>query len=160
MEYLQMQTIQKILIITGLSLLPFAASAQSVSDLQNMDPEERRAFMKSMSDDERTAMRDKWRSEFDGMSDEDKQAMRKRRDANRGDGGRDRAAMRERWETMSEEERAQAKDRRKAKGEKRRERWDSMSDEERAAARDKRGQQKGQRGERRQQGERGQKPQS
>ena len=152
-----MQTIQKILIVSGLILLPFAGSAQSITDIQNMDPDERRVFMESMLNDERTAMREKWRTEFDGMSDEEKQAIRQKRSANRGDGGRDRTAMRERWESMSDEERAQAKERRAAQGEKRRERWESMSDEERAAAREKRGEQKDQRGQR---GERAEKPQS
>ena len=155
-----MQTIQKTLMIFGLCLLTFAVSAQSITDLQNMDREERRSFMESMSDEERSARGAKWRTEFDGMSDEEKQAIRQKRGANRGDDGRDRAAMRERWESMSDEERSQAKERRAAHSEKRRERWDSMSDEEKAAAREKRGEQDGQRGEQGQRDERGEKPQS
>ena len=55
--------------------------------------------------------------------------------------------MRERWDAMSDEERAAAKDKRRDKGDARRERWESMSEEERAAAREKRGDRKGKHGE-------------
>jgi len=53
--------------------------------------------------------------------------------------------MKQRWDAMSEEERAAAKDRRRAQGDKRRQRWESMSEEERAAMRENRGGHKGQR---------------
>jgi hypothetical protein len=53
--------------------------------------------------------------------------------------------MKQRWDSMSEEERAAAKDRRRAQGDERRARWASMSEEERAAMREKRGGHKGQR---------------
>jgi hypothetical protein len=144
-----MRTIQKILLTLSLSLLlPLAASAQSIGEFQDLGPEERRAYMESMSDDERTAMREKWRSEFDNLPEEEKQAMRDKRAERRGaeGGGRDREAMRERRESMSEEERTAAREKRRASQEQRRERWDSMSDEERAAAREKYGQRKGPRG--------------
>jgi len=149
MESSQMNTIQKILLVLSLGLLlPAYAAAQSITEMQAMSPEERHAFMSSMSDDERTAWRDKRRAEFDSLSDEEKQAIRAQRAGNpygRG-AGRNREAMKQRWDSMSEEERAAAKDRRRAMSEKRREQWESMSEEERAAARQKWGGQKGHRG--------------
>jgi hypothetical protein len=148
MERLHMRTIQTILLVSSLSfLLPLAASAQSVSDVQALSPEDRRAYMESMSDDERNAMREKWRSEYDQLPEDQKTAIREQRAANR-DGksrGRDREAMKQRWDSMSEEERAAAKDKRRARDDERRARWESMSEEERAAAREKRGGHKGQR---------------
>ena len=134
-----MHTIRKILLVScAFLLIPFAASAQSMDDIKEMSPEDRRAYVEGLSEEERTALREKRRAEFESLSDEEKQAMREKRAGHRD--GRNREAMRERWESMSEEERAAAKDRR--------ERWKSMSEEERAAAREKRGQHKGQRGDR------------
>lgn len=149
MESLQMRTIQKILVVSSLSLLlPFAASAQSISDIQALSPEDRRAYMESMSKEERAAKREQWRTEFDALPDEEKQAIRDRRAAQR-EGrarNRDRDAMRERWDSMSDEERAAARDRRHERDEKRREHWASMSDEEKTAARARRDEQRGERG--------------
>ena len=144
-----MHTIHKILLIGGLYLIaPFSASAQSIQDLQAMSPEDKRIYMESMSPDERAAMQEKWRGEFENLSEEEKQVMRQQRSAARGDRerNRDRDAMRERWESMSDEERAAMKERRKAKEVERRARWEAMSEEERAAAREKRAQHKGDRG--------------
>ena len=56
----------------------------------------------------------------------------------------------ERWDAMSDAERAAAKEKRSDKGGGRRERWESMGEEERAAAREKRGDRKGKHGERQQ----------
>ncbi len=141
-----MHTIQKFLLVSSLSLLlPVAASAQSGSDIRAMTPEDRRVFMESMSGDERAAMRDRLRAEYDALPEEEKQAIREQR-ALRREGRvrhRNRAAMRERWESMSDEERAAAKDRRRARQDQRRQRWESMSDEERAAARERREQRRG-----------------
>ena len=47
--------------------------------------------------------------------------------------------MRERWESMSEEERAAARLKREQIRAQRREHWESMSEEERTAAREQRG---------------------
>jgi hypothetical protein len=141
-----MRTIQKIFVVSSLSLLlPFVASAQSISEIRAMSPEDRRAFMESMSEEERTAKREQWRSEFDALPDAEKEAIRNRRAAQRDgrDRNRDREAMRERWDSMSDEERAVAKERRLARDEQRRARWESMSDEEKAAARARRGEQRG-----------------
>lgn len=63
--------------------------------------------------------------------------MRDRMAANRPEGRRDRAAMRERWESMSEEERSAARLKREEIRAQRREKWESMSEEERAAARER-----------------------
>ena len=141
-----MRTIQKILVVSSLSLLlPFAASAQSISEIRAMSPEDRRAYMESMSEEERTVKREQWRTEFDALPDEDKEAIRNQRAAQRDgrDRNRDREAMRERWESMSDEERAVAKERRLARDEQRRARWESMSDEEKAAARARRDEHRG-----------------
>ena len=84
-----MRTLQKILLVSTLSLLaPLAASAQSVSDIQDLSPEDRRTYMESMSEDERKAFREQRRSEFESLSDQEKQAMRDKRAATRGDRGR------------------------------------------------------------------------
>jgi hypothetical protein len=45
--------------------------------------------------------------------------------------------MRQKWDSMSEEEREAARAQRKAQKEKNREIWNSMSDEEKAAARER-----------------------
>ena len=141
-----MRTIQKIFVVSSLSLLlPFVASAQSISEIRSMSLEDRRAFMESMSAEERTAKREQLRSEFDALPDEEKEAIRNQRAAQRDgrDRNRDREAMRERWDSMSDEERAVARERRLARDEERRARWESMSDEEKAAARARRGEQRG-----------------
>ena len=88
-----MRTIQEILLVSSLSLLlPFAALAQSISDVQALSPEDRREYMESMSDDERNAMREKWRAEYEQLPDDQKMAIREQRAANRGgkNRGRDR----------------------------------------------------------------------
>ena len=146
-----MRTIRNILMVCSLSLLlPIAASAQSLSEVQAMSKEDRRSYIESMSDDERSAMREKWRAEFEQLPDEQKAAIREQRQkqgagGNRGRGRNgDREAMRQRWESMSEEERAVAKEKFRANEQERRAKWESMSEEERAAMREKRGEHKGQ----------------
>lgn len=60
-----MQTRRLILLASGLAmLLPVTGYAQSLAEIQDLSPEERRTYMDSMSPDERTAMREKWRNEF------------------------------------------------------------------------------------------------
>ena len=105
-----MKLLRKISVITAFALLPpFAASAQSLDEIRNLSREDRKAYMESMSEDERAAMREKWRAEYENLSDEEKQARRMERSANR-DARRE--AMRERWASMSEEERAAAREKR------------------------------------------------
>ena len=143
-ENLHMKSFRKAIVAMSLTLLlPLAVSAQSLSDLKDMSPEDRRAAYENMSDEERTAIRDQRRATYDAMSEEERQAMRKERSAGRD--GRDRDARHERWESMSEEERTAAREKHRAKKDERRQRWESMSDEERAAAREKRGSREGQR---------------
>ena len=93
-------------------------------------------------------MTEKWRAEIAKMSDEEKEALRAQHAEQRGAGDhkRDREAMRQRWESMSDEERAAAKERHQARKAERRQRWESMSEEERAAVREKRGDRKGSKG--------------
>jgi len=124
-----MQKIRLILLASGLALvMPISGYAQSISDIANLSPEDRRAYMESMSPDERAAMREKWHNERASMSDEERAAFK----ANR----------RAQWESMSDEERAAIRAKRQENHAKRREKWQSMSDEERAAAREKTGKHK------------------
>jgi hypothetical protein len=146
-----MRTIRNILMVCSLSLLlPIAASAQSLSEVQAMSKEDRRSYIESMSDDERSAMREKWRAEFEQLPEEQKAAIREQRQKQGAGGNRsrgrngDREAMRQRWESMSEEERAVAKEKFRANEQERRAKRESMSEEERAAMREKRGEHKGQ----------------
>jgi hypothetical protein len=97
-----MQKLRLIILASGLALLlPVTGYTQSVSDIQDLNPEERRAYMESMSPDERAAMRDKWRAELDAMPEEERRAMRERMAADRPEGQRNRAAMRERPEARA-----------------------------------------------------------
>lgn len=138
-----MKNLRIILIATGLAvLLPISGYTQSVSEIKDLSPEDRRAYMESMSPDERAAMREKWRGELDAMSDEERAAVREKMAANRPEGAREMRherndQRREKWDSMSEEERAAARKKRQENKALRREKWESMSDEERAAARGK-----------------------
>ena len=140
-----MKKFRLMIMMSGLALLmPVAGIAQSVSDINELSPEDRRAYMQSMSDEERQAKREQWRAEMDAMPEADRKAMREKMAANRPQrGGGDRAAMRERWESMSDEERTAAKAERKERKAQRRETWNAMTDEERAAARQKFGNKRG-----------------
>lgn len=116
-------------------LVPLGLQAQSLSDFQNLTPEERRAYWDGMSEQERQAKRDQWHAERQAMSDEERAATREQ--------------MRARWDSMSEEERqpkreqmrahrdSMSEEQRRAMREERRSRWEGMSDEERAAARER-----------------------
>lgn len=89
-----------------LSMLTFALQstvfAQSLDDLRNMTPEDRRAYLRSMSDDERSAMREKWHAEYEILSDDEKRAIRIERHEARlarsiTMSAEERVALRERW---------------------------------------------------------------
>ncbi len=140
-----MKKFRLLIMMSGLALLlPVTGIAQSVSDISELSPEDRRAYMQSMSEDERRAKREEWRAQMQAMPEADRNAMREKMAASRPQrGNRDREAMRERWESMSDEERAAAKAQRQERKQQHREAWESMTDEERAAARDKFGKQKG-----------------
>lgn len=135
-----MQKLRLILMASGLALLlPVTGYTQSISDIKDLSPEDRRAYMQSMSPDERSAMRDRWRAELEAMPEDERRAFRESMAANRPEGARNRDARRERWESMSDEERSDARRMREERMLQRREKWESMSDEERAAARDEKG---------------------
>lgn len=142
-----MKKFRLMLMISGLTMLfPVAGIAQSVGEISELSPEDRRAYMQSMSEEERQAKRAEWRAEMEAMPEADRKAIREKMGANRPQrGGRDREAMRERWNSMSDEERAAMKAERDQKKAQHRETWQSMSDEERAAARAKFGKKKGHR---------------
>ena len=98
-----MKTLRLIAALTGLALLvPMAGMAQSLDDLKDMEPQERREYMQSLSPEERQALAEERRAQWDAMTPEEqataRKEMRERRDQNR-------AAMREHWESLSEEER-------------------------------------------------------
>jgi hypothetical protein len=77
-----MQKLRLILLASGLALiLPVSGHAQSVSDLENLSPEDRRAYIESMSPDERAAMREKWHSERASMTKAERAAKKAERRA-------------------------------------------------------------------------------
>ena len=57
-------------------MLPFAVQAQSLGELQDLSPEERRAYWESMSEDERAAKREQLRAEREAMTPEQREQMR------------------------------------------------------------------------------------
>jgi hypothetical protein len=136
-------------------LLPLGLQAQSFSDFQNLAPEERRAYLDSMSEQERQVKREQWRAEREAMTEQERAAMREQMRAHRNSmSEEERQAMREqmrsRWDGMSEEDRrakreqmrihrdSMTPEQRQAMREQMRARWEGMSDEERAAARERR----------------------
>jgi len=116
----------------ALLALPLGLHAQSLSEFHNMSPEQKRAYMDSLSEQERQAKREQWRAERDAMSDEERAAMHAERMARREE-------MRARWNELSEEEKQARREAMRAHREERRAMWDSMSPEERAAMREQRG---------------------
>ena len=143
-----MYTLRLILVATGLALLlPAVSLAAPVDGLDEMSPEERREYVRGLSEEERQLLREQKRAEWQAMSAEEREAARLEMQKNR---EKNRAAMRQNWENMSEEERAAAREKYKAREAQRRETWKNMSDEEKAAARQRmqqqRSTQKGKRG--------------
>jgi hypothetical protein len=109
-----MQKLRLILAVTGAALvLPLATSAQSVDDLREMSPQERREYI-------------------EGLSPEERETLRAERRAHRTE---QRAAMREHWQSLSDEEREAARQAHRERVEQRRQHWESMSEEDKAAAR-------------------------
>ena len=128
-----MQTLRLIIAASALALLlPVAGSAQDADPLADMTREQRHEYLQGLSAEERQALRDQRRAQWNAMSEEERREargrMKNRRDLNRG-------AMREQWNSMSEEERAAARQNFKAQREQRRETWNSLSPEQQAAAR-------------------------
>ena len=117
---------------SALLALPLGLQAQSFAEFHDMSPEAKRAYMHSLSEQERQAKREQWRAERDAMSDEERAAMHAERMARREE-------MRARWNELSEEEKQARREAMRAHREERRALWDSMSPEERAAMREQRG---------------------
>ncbi|MEM8815656.1 MAG: hypothetical protein AAGE85_07495 [Pseudomonadota bacterium] len=118
--------------LLGIALFSAGAGAQTLGDMRDLAPEERKAYWESLSEEERSAQREAWRLERDSMSTEERQALAEQK----------RAEARERWDTMTPEEQAAARENRKARTEQRREkqreRWAAMSPEEQEEARENR----------------------
>lgn len=134
--------------IAATFLLPLAATAQSLSDVQELSPDDRRTYMEAMSPEEREAKRAEWKAEHDAMTPEQRVAMRARRDANQ-------AERRAKWESLSDEEREAKREQMRGRRAEMRERYESMSPEEREIAR----QARGERGEKRHHAAKGEKEQ-
>ncbi|HSO07374.1 MAG TPA: hypothetical protein VLW45_09035 [Pelomicrobium sp.] len=117
---------------TALLTLPLALPAQSFSEFHDMSPEQKRAYLDSLSEQERQAKREQWRAERDAMSDEERAAMHAERIARREE-------MRARRNELSDEEKQARREAMRAHREERQAMWDSMSPEERAALREQRG---------------------
>ena len=63
--------------------LPPGLQAQSFSEFHDMSPEQKRAYLDSLSEQERRAKHEQWRAERDAMSDEERAAMHAERMARR-----------------------------------------------------------------------------
>lgn len=111
---------------------PLGLQAQSLSAFHNMSPDEKRAYLDSLSQEERQAKREQWRAERDAMSDEERAAMHAERMARREE-------MRAQWDGLSEEEKQARREAMRALREEHRARWESMTPEERAAMRERHG---------------------
>ncbi|MGB5166690.1 MAG: hypothetical protein WBN09_03785 [Woeseiaceae bacterium] len=105
-------TNKAILIVTAALLLPLGAFAQTLTDIDALSPEDRRAYFQAMSDEERAAKREQLHKEWEALPDEQKQAMREKRNAARDER---RAAQREKWQSMSDEERQAAREKSRAR---------------------------------------------
>lgn len=127
-----MKTLRLIVALSGLALLAPAAFAQSIDDLKEMSPEERREYVQGLSDEQRQALKAEQKARWDSMSDEERKAARREMNERR---QLNRDAMRQKWDSMSDEEREAARAKRQAQREQHRETWNNMSDEEKAAAR-------------------------
>ena len=117
---------------SALLALPLGLHAHSLAEFHDLSPDQKRAYMDSLSEQERQAKREQWRAERDAMSDEERAAMHAERMARREE-------MRARWNELSEEEKEARREAMRAHREERRAMWESMSPEERAAMREQHG---------------------
>ena len=127
---MKLSTIAKLASFVAL-LMPIGVTAQSLTDFQQLSPEDRRAYIEAMSPEEREAKRNEWRAQRDAMSDEERQAMRDQHKAERGD-------RRAQWDAMSDEERTAKREQMRGRRDEMRRRYDAMSPEERDAIKQKR----------------------
>ena len=64
-----MKTLRLIVAATGMALLlPMSGAAQSLDELSELDPETRRAYVESLSEDERKALREQRRARWEAMA--------------------------------------------------------------------------------------------
>ena len=131
MRHLPLSRILAVALSSAMLALPLGLQAQSLADFHDMTAEQKRAYWDGMSEQERAAKRDEWRSERDAMGAEERAAMHAERMARREE-------MRTRWNAMSEEEKQAKRETMRAHREERRAMWESMSPEERAAMRERR----------------------
>ena len=131
MRHLRSSRVLAAALSSALLALPLGLQAQSLSEFHDMTPEQKRAYMESLSEQEREAKREQWRGERAAMSDEQRAAMHAERMARREE-------MRSHWNAMSEEERQAKREAMRAHREQRRTMWESMSQDERAAMRERR----------------------
>ncbi len=116
----------------ALLALPLGLQAQSFSEFHEMSPEQKRAYLDSLSEQELQAKREQWRAERDAMSDDERAAMHAERMARREE-------MRARWNELSEEEKQARREAMRAHREERRAMRESLSPDERAAMRERHG---------------------
>ncbi len=121
----------KLTTISGLAaiaalLLPLGATAQSLSELQELSPQDRRAYFDAMSPEEREAKRGELKTERDAMSDDERQVMRDRQRASHD-------KRRAEWDSLSDEERDARREQMRGRRDEMRQRFESMSPEEREA---------------------------
>ena len=79
----------------ALIALPLGLQAHSLKEFHNLSPEDKRAYLDSLSEQERLAKREQWRAERDAMSDEERAAMHAERAARKEE-------MRARWNALSD----------------------------------------------------------
>ncbi len=132
MRQLSSKRILGVMLAAAMLASPIALQAQSLTEFHNMSPEEKRAYIDSLSEQERQAKRKEWHAERDAMSDDERAAMHAERMARREE-------HRARWNAMSDEEKQAKREAMRAHREERRAMWESMSPEERAAIRERRG---------------------
>jgi hypothetical protein len=113
------------IVVAATLLLPVAATAQSLSDLEKLSPEDQRAYFEAMSPEERQAKRAELKAERDAMTPEQREAKR--------------AERRAKWDALSDEEREARREQMRARRAEMKTRYESMSPEEREAARQARG---------------------
>ena len=116
----------------ALLVLPLGLQAHTLKEFHNLSPDDKRAYLDSLSEQERVTKREQWRAERDAMSDEERAAMHAERAARKEE-------MRARWNALTDEEKQARREAMRAHREERRAMWESMSPEERAAMRESRG---------------------
>lgn len=98
-----MQTLRLIIAASALALLlPVAGSAQDADPLADMTREQRQEYLQGLSVEERKALRDQRRAQWNAMSEEERTAAREKLRAQR-------EQRRETWNSLSPEQQAAAR---------------------------------------------------